>query len=132
MGEFLSWDDKARILYIHFEDILDDQVLLDRYHMVREWIAEHGPVSSISDFSDVASFEVTPAGVKALAGNPPLVPDDFRRMVVAPQDLAFGMTRMFEGMGSRTRSDVEVVRSLPEALHLLGLQRFEPRVLQMW
>jgi hypothetical protein len=121
VGVFLSLDPLHQVLSIQFEGTVTDEVLLSRYRQVREWMACNGQFSSISDFSHVTCFEVTSQGVEQLASNPPLVPDNFLRIVVAPQDEIFGMARMFGMLGSSTRNKVYVVRTMAEARRLLGM-----------
>jgi hypothetical protein len=121
MGVFLSVDKAHTILYIRFEGIVTDEVFLSRYQQVREWHAVHGRLSHISDFSEVTSFAVTTHGIGQLAESAPLVPDNLLRIVVAPQDVAFGMSRMFEMLGSSTRNAVHVVRTVAEAYKLAGV-----------
>lgn len=132
MGVFLSVDEAHRVLYVRFEGIVTDEVLLCRYEQVREWVAVHGHCSSISDFSDVTSFEVTSAGVRQLAAHAPLVPDEFLRVVVAPQDVAFGMTRMFGIVGSETRNRVDVVRTVAEAHRVVGVESLHFHPIMDW
>jgi hypothetical protein len=125
MGAFLSFDELHRVLYIRFEGIVTDDVLLSRFDRVRAWMAGNGLCSSITDFTGVDSFRVTASGVSQLAANPPLVPDSFLRIVVAPQDEIFGMTRMFEILGSATRNRVDVVRTMAEAFQVAGVQSLD-------
>jgi hypothetical protein len=132
MGVFLSLDEESRVLYIRFEGIATDDVLLYRYQQVREWVAVHGYFSSISDFSEVTSFEVTSTGVKQLEAHSPLVSDEFLRVVVAPQDIAFGMARMFGILGSNTRRSVEVVHTLAEAYRLFGVELLDLSPIVDW
>jgi hypothetical protein len=123
MGVFLSLDEVNQVLFIRFEGVVTDQVLLARYQQARVWMASHGPISSVTDFTDVTSFEVTAQGVNLLAANSPLVPDGYLRVVVAPQDEVFGMSRMFEMMGSLTRNRVDIVRTMAEAYALSGIKK---------
>jgi hypothetical protein len=123
MRAFLSFDELNRILHIGFNGIVTDDVLFRCYEQVREWIAFHGHCSSISDFTDVTSFEVTALAVSQLAAGKPLVPDDFLRIVVAPQDEVYGMARMFEVLGSPTRDKLHIVRTLEEAYRLAGIEK---------
>jgi hypothetical protein len=122
MGVFLSLDESNQVLFIRFEGVVTDDVFLDRYQIVREWIAAHGFISNISDFTEVISFQVTAQAIGQLAAHSPLVPDGFQRIVVAPQDQVFGMTRMFEMLGSPTRDKVHIVRTVTEAFILLGIE----------
>lgn len=132
MGVFLSLDKSNQVLFIRFEGAVTDDVFLDRYRIVREWIAAHGFVSNISDFTDVTSFQVTAQAIGQLAAHSPLVPDSFQRIVVAPQDQVFGMTRMFEMLGSPTRDRVHIVRTVAEAFNLLGVEATDFRPVVDW
>jgi hypothetical protein len=132
MGAFLSVDKAHMVLYIRFEGIVTDDVFLSRYQQVREWHAFHGQLSHISDFSEVTSFEVTARGIAQLAASYPLVPDNLLRIVVAPQDVAFGMSRMFEMLGSSTRNKVYVVRTVAEAYQVVGVESLDFHPIVDW
>jgi hypothetical protein len=80
----------------------------------------------------VDSFAVTAQGVNRLAADTPLVPDQYRRIVVAPQDEIYGMTRMFEMLGSGTRDRVDVVRTMAEACRQVGVDGLTLRPLMDW
>jgi hypothetical protein len=125
VGVSLGLDKSRRILLIRFTGVVTDDVLLSGFQSVREWIAIHGDTSSITDFSEIESFEVTAAAVRQLAEGPPLVPDGYMRIVVAPQDEAFGMARMFEMLGSESRDRVYVVRTHIEAAQIVGVEQLE-------
>jgi hypothetical protein len=122
MGVFLSLDESDRIVLVRFEGILTDKVLLERYEQARAWFHIHGDRSAISFFGDVVAFEVTVQGVSQLAASPPLVPNGYLRIVVAPQNEIFGMTRMFGVLGNETRDRVHVVRTMAEACQLVGVE----------
>ena len=51
-----------------------------------------------------------------------------RRIMVVPATFGFGLARMFQLMGERTRPLLKVVHTLDEALAALGIQspHFEP------
>ncbi len=122
MVAFLSFDELHRVILIKFAGTLTDEVLLSHFKLVREWLTVHGHHSNITDFSDVTSFEVTAQAVSQLAAGAPLVPDDYLRVVIAPQDEVFGMVRMFEMLGSGTRDRVHIVRTVAEAYELTGIE----------
>jgi len=132
MGTFLSFNEPHGVLLVQFHGVVTDEVLLERFEVVRAWFGSHGHHSSISDFSEVSSFEVTSKAVTQLAAHKPLVPDGFLRIVVAPQDEAFGMTRMFEALGSKTRNQVYVVRTHAEAYRLIGVESLEFQSVLEW
>lgn len=121
MGAFLSIDAGKRILLIRFEGVVTDEVLLEGYRQVRLWFTENGYCGNVSDFSNVSSFEVTGRAVALLASKPPLVPERFVRILVAPQDEVYGLSRMFDTMGSETGNRVDIVRSIEEAYRLVNI-----------
>jgi hypothetical protein len=59
--------------------------------------------------------------VESLAHLRPVIAREVTQVIVAPQDYLFGLGRMFQAMAAETRPSVQVVRSWPEALNLLGL-----------
>jgi hypothetical protein len=121
MGVFLSFDARSDVLMIRFEGDVTDEVLMTRFQTVREWFAANGPRSNITDFSAVQGMDVSIQTVSRLSTAAPLVPDGYQRIIVAPQDKAFGMSRMYEMQGSMTRDYVHVVRNLEEAYRLAGV-----------
>jgi len=129
MGASLSIDESKRILLIRFEGVITDKVLLDGYRRMRLWYAANGFCGNISDFSGVSSFEVTGAAVRGLASNTPLVPGNFVRIINAPQDEVYGMSRMFEMMGSERGNRVDIVRNIEDAYGLAGIEGTEFRTI---
>lgn len=121
MGFILSFDATQKVLFIQIVGDVTDDIVLDGYQKTREWIAVHGQCSQISDYSSATSVKLTAEAIRKLASLPPLVSDQFLRIVVAPQDSVFGMARMFGAYGGQTRSRVDVVRTLREASELLGV-----------
>lgn len=122
MSVSLFFDERHQVLSARFGGTVTDDILLGSYRRVSSWMDTHGHCSAIADFNDATSFRVTANGIKQLASSSPLAPDSFKRIVVAPQDLVFGMGRMFEILGSNTRKkNVHVVRTAAEAYELLGI-----------
>lgn len=134
MGAFLSVDDARRVLYVRFEGILTDEVLLSRYLQVREWNAAHGFLSVIVDFSHISGERVTARAVRNVSELLPRIPSDIQRAVIllAPQDEVYGMVRMFAMLASDIRENVHVVRTLAEAYMLVGVESLELRPLIEW
>jgi hypothetical protein len=130
MGTFLSIDEKKQILLIRFEGVVTDEILLECYGRVRKWFAEHGYCGNISDFTNVSSFQVTGRAISLLASNTPLVPESYVRVLVAPQDEVFGLSRMFEMMGSERGNRVDIVRNIDEAYRLAGIDGMDFRPLE--
>lgn len=74
----------------------------------------------IVSFLDVAEVRVTVEGVRALAHINPFRTDS-RRAIVAPTDLIFGLTRMFEAHTDSDQEQFRVFRALGEAFEWVGL-----------
>jgi hypothetical protein len=127
MGAYLSVDEARQVLYARFEGVLNDEVLLSRYRQALEWNDAHRYLLAIADFSGIASLSVTSRGIKQIAALDPVIPKDDLRVaiIVAPQDFIFGLARMFEMLGSKTREKVHVVRSIAEAYKLLGVESLD-------
>jgi hypothetical protein len=73
---------------------------------------------SISDFSQVSEFLVTPDGLKANANLAIRASESNKRLivtVVAPTDLQYGSCRMWEVYAAQTNWKTRTVRSLVEA-----------------
>lgn len=121
MNTFLSFDNEKQILLVRFEGVVTDDVLLERYAEVRRYFAEHGSCGNISDFTHVSAFQVTSNAIRFLATNAPLVPETFVRVLVAPQDEVYGLSRMFAMMGSEMGNRVDIVRDIHEAFRLAGV-----------
>jgi hypothetical protein len=105
---------------------------------LREFISEasqfvieygQGSLTGIIDFSDVASFDLSPLDVRELASLPPVIEDrEALRFIVAPSPVVYGLARMFELLGQETRPNLHVVRSPKEVWVILGMDepQFEP------
>lgn len=121
MGVFLGFDAHAQLLLVRFEGDVTDEILVARFRQVREWFVRNGPRSNITDFSAVTGMNVGTQTVARMAAADPFVPNGFLRIIVAPQDEAFGMSRMYENLGSLTRDSVHVVRTMQEAIAIAGV-----------
>jgi hypothetical protein len=75
------------------------------------------------DATAVSSFDVPSDDVRELASHDSPFHPHAKRVLVAPQDLIFGLGRMFQTFGSEQRPHFIVVRSLEEAYRRLGRER---------
>ena len=83
----------------------------------------------IMDFSPVTEVALSTEFLRQLANRDPIGDATKQpRVVVAPSDLQFGLARMFQITGERTRPLLHVVRTMNEAFAALGVQspHFEP------
>lgn len=124
-----DFDSKYKILRCRFDGSVTDEDLKEFYRLAAEFVERTDPRGAITDFSAVSSFDVSPETIRELAKSAPCMPDTRGpRCVVAPSHEIFGMARMFELEGERTRVNLHIVRTQREAWALLGIlePQFEP------
>ena len=124
MGTFLSVDASKRVLFVRFEGVVTDELLLQRYQQALQWNAVHRYESAIADCTAIDSTQVSASGISRIADHAPIIPKEIQRtaVLVTPQDAVFGLARMFQMLGSPTRDMVHVVRTMAEAYRLIGVE----------
>jgi len=122
MGFVLDFDVKNKILRVTLEGRLTDTILLGSYVAAAGCVASHPPFRCIVDFSGVTNFEVSSAGMRQLAERAPAFPTSYMRVLVAPRELSYGMARMFQILGEKTRPNLHVVHTMDEAYRLLQVE----------
>jgi len=122
MGFVLDFDAKNKILRVTLEGLLTDAILLGSYAAAAGYVASHPPCRGIVDFSGVTNFEVSSAGMQQLAERAPAFPTASMRVLVAPRDVSYGMVRMFQILGEKTRPNLHVVHTMDEAYRLLQVE----------
>jgi hypothetical protein len=105
-----------------FDGRLDDATLFEGYAASADHALSHPGCRGILDFSKVTDFEVTAGAVGRLAHHSPLLPVEAARILVAPQNLVYGMARMFQMKSGEKRPALQVVRKMEEAYALLGIE----------
>jgi hypothetical protein len=129
MSYQFDFDSTHRILRCRFVGQVDDEELKEYYLVSPKYVALTNAAAGITDFSGADSVDVSPKTIRELASLPPVMPEPNQiRCIVAPTDKVFGLARMFELQGEGTRANFHVVRTVKEALAILGLQehKFEP------
>jgi len=107
-------------------DITDKQ-LFDCHRAALAHVQRKNPALAIVDLTNVASVEVSPATVRALAHSEPTLPGSRPRFIVAPTDHLYGMSRMYQILAEHSRPRLQVVRSAAELYAAFGLDlHFEP------
>ena len=75
----------------------------------------------ITDFTHVTLFDISSDQIRSVADSKsPLA--SASRVMVAPSDVAYGTSRMFQMLAGHTRPNITVVRSMEEAYAVLGIQ----------
>ena len=129
MPHRFDFDSAHRILRCRFEGRVTDEELKAYYLAAGKYAVQTDAASAITDFSAADSVDVSPDTIRELAGLPPVMTEQSRiRCVVAPSDKVFALARMFELQGGPARINLHVVRTVKEALAILGAQKpkFDP------
>jgi hypothetical protein len=119
MPYHFEFDREHRILLVVAEGEYTDVDMLSAIDAIRAKALELDALAGITDFSDVTSFTVSPRAIHEAAERPSPFRDPIPRFVVAQQDFAFGMFRMYKSVGERTRASLQLVRTREEALAVL-------------
>jgi len=130
MGYLLEFDPVNRVLRVRFEGELTEDILWEYYKDGKR----HAPPDTrgaIFDLSAVTSIQVTSAAMQELARMSPITDDPLPRFIVASSDLVYGLARMFQSYGGKTRQALHVVRTITEAYSSLGITVEHFRALEL-
>jgi len=106
---------------------ITDKQLFDCYRAAVRHVRWKDTALAILYLTNVASVEVSPATVQALARSVPTLPAARPRFIVAPTDHLYGMSRMYQILAEHSRPRLQVVRSAAELYAAFGLDlHFEP------
>jgi hypothetical protein len=124
----VDFDAKNNILRATVHGRMSGAILLDFYARIAKYVASHPPSHGIFDFSPVTEFEVSTSAIRQLAAAPPAFPPGSIRILVIPKDYIYGLARMFQILGEKTRPELQVVRTLEDAYRLLKVESpaFDP------
>jgi hypothetical protein len=122
MPHHFEFDPEHKILLVVLEGDVYDGEIRTINSDIQKQVNKFDPAAGISDFSSVSAFHVTGPAVHAAASQPSPYPVPTPRFIVAPRDYMFGMARMYQMVGGRTRPELKVVRSREEVFAILGIQ----------
>jgi hypothetical protein len=117
---YYEFEDRHRILLVIVHGSVGENEFRELYFDIRTRKEEEQALTGILDLTGVTVFDIDSQIIRELASYPPNIVDPILRAVVAPTDLLFGMSRMFQIIGSETREQLHIVRTLDEALTLLN------------
>lgn len=129
MPYHFDFEPTNQIARVRFEGHITDDDFRNFYSDAAKYAALTKPRAGLVDFSAASSFDVKPATIQYLAASTPVIANpELPRVIVAPTAVTFGMMRMFEMLGDRTRPSFHVVGTEQEAWAILGVSepRFEP------
>jgi hypothetical protein len=121
MKFLIEYDASYKVARGTFYGAVDDDLLGASYKRMGKAARAHKPEMAILDFSYVSRFLVSVGMISRMAVSRPNVADPYPRCVVAPDDVAYGMSRMFQALSEEKRRNFHVVRSISEAYEVLGL-----------
>ncbi len=116
MSYHFEFDSGSRIHLAVVQGRINDSELQELYFEMQK-----RPLIGILDLTGVTDFDVRSETIRGLANLPPTAQSPRLRAVVAPTDSLFGIVRMFQLRGAATRERLHIVRTLREALELLGV-----------
>jgi hypothetical protein len=100
--------------------VLDDEAFKEMNRSIARLANTGGPyAAAILDLSQVADFPLSSDTVRALAAAAPPEPASAPRVIVAPQPVQYGLSRMFELHRDAMGVEVQVVHSMDEAYEFL-------------
>ncbi len=105
--------------------VLTDEEFLEANEAIISHPGIEPDFNQLLDLSEVTSFEVSTALVRALVDQPGFFTKEARRAVVAPSPAAFGTARMFQSLQDGRWGDPQVFRTLEEALRWLGAEALD-------
>lgn len=112
------------LLLSRFEGYLTTELLLGHYRKLIAIDAESPMHAEVVDFRGVSGTDVTPSTLRRvgeqIADHYREDPGQLRCAVLAPTDLGYGFSRMYEMGSSPAAIDTQVFRTLDEALSWLS------------
>lgn len=103
---------------------VNDRELLECHGKAVRYVQQTDPATVIVDLTPVVSIDISPATVQGLARSDPAFNPSRPKFIVAPTDHLYGMSRMYQLIGERTRPRLQVVRSLDEVYLALKIKDF--------
>jgi hypothetical protein len=122
MGFLLELDTTNKIIRISFTGVVTEQAFLTGYTALRNGNACRGPCHAIVDYTGATNIEVSTELIKEIARKTSSVPMDYLLVNVTPENFAFGLARMFQILSSENRPNLRVVRTMREALKMIGVK----------
>lgn len=113
-------------VHIFYSGRVTDTEFVDVYQKLYEDEEYLPGLDELGDQSDVTSLEISIEGVKkvAILVEKYIKPSGqrFKSAIVAPQDLSFGMGRMYEMTTDESIEQVKVFRNIEDAKEWLGIK----------
>ena len=131
MAYHCEYDAASGILLSTFEGRLTEAAAVEFYQAFERELVASDARASICDLTLVTDFAVSGSFLRGLAWRQPIMLEATRpHILVAPTSVGYGLMRMYQIQGEAVRPHLQVVRTVDEALSLLGVKsaHFEPWV----
>lgn len=122
MTSAFEFDPINKVVCWRLRGEVTDELFVESLQLVADILADTHPTSGIIDLSQVTSLLISTQSITQTANSKPIFPVELPRVIVAPSNHVYGMSRMFAAHSEGTRKDVEVVRTMDEAYRLLGIK----------
>jgi hypothetical protein len=106
---------------ITIRNVVTDQLVLEGYDLVKSCWERYGACSYIVDYSQATEILLSAEAVRRLARKKPILHPQCFQVNVAPQSEMHKLARMYQIVSTRTRPTFQVVRTMEEALNLIGV-----------
>lgn len=117
----LRYDPKDRVLLLLMGRTVTKASAAAAQTAVQRVVADEGPCSVIADLSAIETEKVPGGFVQSLAWAPSAVPPGKYLVLIAPQTLIYGLSRMFHLWRGEAENH-KIVRTLEEGYALLGVE----------
>lgn len=124
MGFRMEFDERANLFILRFDGLLTEAAFLEGLGAGTIIVSQWEFCKAILDLTEVTELEDPQQVVRKLVINPP-PRNPGPRVLVAKQDLLFGLFRMMQVLGAQRYPDLHVVRSLDEAYEMLKINPAE-------
>jgi hypothetical protein len=117
----LKIDPRLKLVFSIYYGELEDSDLSEQRFQISNHPDFRPDFSYILDFTGVTKLKVSTAAVRDCATSPSLFVRDAVRVMVAPAEAVFGLSRMYQMLAEETRPNLQIVRTLEEAYRILGI-----------
>lgn len=117
-------DKMAKMVYVDFTGKVEDQTLMQNLTQIFADPDFEVGMDILCDYRKVSQFDVSSLGMRGSAGLMTRIEgagSSWKMAMVAPQDVVYGMARMYQAFRAGSPEDVMVFREILEARHWLGL-----------
>ena len=121
MPRDLKIDPRLKLVHSIYYGELEDSDLSEQRFQISNHPDFRPDFSYILDFTGVTKLKVSTAAVRDCATSPSLFVRDAVRVMVAPAEAVFGLSRMYQVLAEETRPNLQIVRTLAEAYKVVGI-----------